>query len=157
MPDPPTLRVSVMQGEGAYGRHSRIPAAGGGMAIPMLEHAARRIALEAGGRPIVVADYGSSDGKNSLAPMRAAITVLRERIGRERPIIVCHTDLPGNDFSTLIGLIESDPESYGRAGGSFSRQREAPRRLPADHGHWLWPNENGRTGKGAMTARGAGR
>jgi S-adenosylmethionine-dependent carboxyl methyltransferase len=46
--------------------------------------------------------------------MRAAITVLRERIGRERPIIVYHTDLPGNDFSTLIGLIDSDPESYGR-------------------------------------------
>ena len=114
MPDVPTLRVSVMEGEGAYGRHSRIPAAGGGMAIPMLEDAARRIALEAGGRPIVIADYGSSDGKNSLAPMRAAITVLRERIGRERPIIVCHTDLPGNDFSTLIDLIDSDPESYGR-------------------------------------------
>jgi len=114
MPDTPTLRVSVMEGEGAYGRHSRIPAAGGGMAIPMLEDAARRIALEAGDRPIVIADYGSSDGKNSLAPMSAAIAVLRERIGRERPIIVCHTDLPGNDFSTLIGLIESDPESYAR-------------------------------------------
>ena len=114
MPDAPTLRVSVMEGEGAYGRHSRIPAAGGGMAIPMLEDAARRIALEVGDRPIVIADYGSSDGKNSLSPMRAAIAALRERIGRERPIIVCHTDLPGNDFSTLIGLIESDPESYGR-------------------------------------------
>ena len=114
MPDTPTLRVSVMEGEGAYGRHSRIPAAGGGMAIPMLEDAARRIALEAGDRPIVIADYGSSDGKNSLSPMSAAIAVLRERIGRERPIIVCHTDLPGNDFSTLIGLIESDPESYAR-------------------------------------------
>src|SRR5271165_2397765 len=59
----------VMEGDGAYGRHSRIPAAGGGMAIPMLEDAARRIAWEAGDRPIVIADYGSSDGKNSLAPM----------------------------------------------------------------------------------------
>ena len=114
MPEAPTLRVSVMEGEGAYSRHSRIPAAGGGMAIPMFEDAARRIALEAGDRPIVIADYGSSDGKNSFAPMRAAIAALRERIGRERPIIVCHTDLPGNDFSTLIGSIESDPESYGR-------------------------------------------
>jgi SAM dependent carboxyl methyltransferase len=114
MPDAATPHVSVMEGAGAYGRHSRIPAAGGAIAIPMLEEAAWRVALESSDRPIVIADYGSSDGKNSLAPMRAAIKVLRERIGRERPIIVCHTDLPGNDFSTLISLIESDPESYRR-------------------------------------------
>jgi hypothetical protein len=112
MSDQPTSHVSVMEGGGAYGRHSRIPAAGGGLAIPLLEEAARRIALDAGDRPIVIADYGSSDGKNSLSPIRAAIAVLRQRIGRQRPIMVCHSDLPGNDYSTLFELMASDPGSY---------------------------------------------
>lgn len=112
MSDQPTPHVSAMEGGGEYGRYSRIPAAGGGLAIPLLEEAAQRVALDAGDRPIVIADYGSSDGMNSLAPMRAAIAVFRKRVGRARPILVCHTDLPGNDFSTLFGLIANDPGSY---------------------------------------------
>ena len=114
MSDQPTPHVSAMEGGGDYGRHSRIPAAGGGLAIPLLEEAAQRVALDAGDRPIVIADYGSSDGMNSLAPMPAVIAVLRKRVGRARPIWVCHTDLPGNDFSTLFGLIIDDPGSYAR-------------------------------------------
>jgi hypothetical protein len=114
MSDEPTAHVSAMEGGGAYGQHSRIPAAGGSLAIPLLEEAARRIALDAGDRPIVLADYGSSDGKNSLAPMRAAIAVLRGRVGQARPIVVCHTDLPGNDYSTLFEFMANDPGSYAR-------------------------------------------
>ena len=34
------------------------------------------------------------------------------RAGRQRPIFVCHTDLPANDFSEMFALLESDPESY---------------------------------------------
>ena len=81
-------------------------------AIPLLEKAAQQISLDSGDRPIVIADYGSSQGKNSLAPMRAAIAALRMRVGRQRPIFVCHTDLPANDFSEMFALLESDPESY---------------------------------------------
>jgi hypothetical protein len=114
MSDASTAHVSAMEGGGAYGRHSRIPAAGGGLAIPLLEEAAPRIALDAGDRPIVIADYGSSDGKNSLAPMRAAIAVLRQRIGHTRPIMVCHTDLPGNDYSILFEFMANDSGSYAR-------------------------------------------
>ena len=67
-----------------------------------------------GDRPIVIADYGSCEGKNSLAPMRAAIAVLRARAGQRRPIFVYHTDLPANDFSTMFEMLESDPDSYVR-------------------------------------------
>ena len=116
MSDTPTRHVSAMEGKGAYNRHAAIPAAGGALAIPLLEEAARRIPLDAGDRPVVVADYGSSQGKNSLAPMRAAIVTLRARIGPERPVLVYHTDLPGNDFSELFSLLETDPDSYLRAG-----------------------------------------
>src|SRR5262249_16668195 len=62
--------------------------------------------------PLIVADYGSSQGRNSLGPLGAAIGVLRERSGADRPICVVHTDLPGNDFSALFQIIANDPESY---------------------------------------------
>jgi hypothetical protein len=104
--------IGVMEGKGFYNKYSAIPGAGGALALPLLEQAARLIHLDGGDRPIVIADYGSSEGKNSLAPMRAAIAVLRARAGPQRPIIVYHTDLPANDFNTLFEVLESDPDSY---------------------------------------------
>jgi hypothetical protein len=112
MSDAPRVHVSAMEGKGAYNRNAAIPASGGTLAIPLLEKAAQQISLDSGDRPIVIADYGSSQGKNSLAPMRAAIAALRLRAGRQRSIFVCHTDLPANDFSEMFALLESDPESY---------------------------------------------
>ena len=82
-------------------------------------------------RAIVIADYGSSVGRNSLAPIAAAIRVLRARAGAERPISVVHADLPRNDFSSLFQTLETNPASYLHddpasfaftAGRSFYRQ-----------------------------------
>ena len=102
----------VMEGKGAYNLHARIPARGGALALPFLEKAAREIALGSDDQPVVIADYGSSQGKNSLAPMRVVIRKLRERFGPERPILVFHIDQPSNDFSTLFGVLSSDPDRY---------------------------------------------
>jgi hypothetical protein len=112
MPDAPRVHVSAMEGKGAYNRNAAIPASGGAFAIPLLEKAAQQISLSSDARPIVIADYGSSQGKNSLTPIRSAIAILRRRAGRQRSIFVCHTDLPANDFSEMFSLLESDPESY---------------------------------------------
>lgn len=112
MLDQPVPHVSAMEGKGVYNRHATIPAAGGAQALPFFEEAARRIGLDPRDRPIVIADYGASQGKNSLAPMRAAIAALRGRAGPQRPIKVFHTDLPSNDFSTLFEVIQNDPDSY---------------------------------------------
>ena len=106
--------VGVMEGKGFYNKYAAIPASGGALALPLLEEAARQVSLDSTDRPIVMADYGSSQGKNSLAPMRAAIAVLPARVGAQRPIMVYHPDLPGNDFNTLFEVLESDPASYLR-------------------------------------------
>jgi S-adenosylmethionine-dependent carboxyl methyltransferase len=103
---------SVMEGGGSYNLHARIPASGGNFALPLLEEAARKVALEASDRPIVIADYGSSQGKNSLAPIRAAIRILRERVGRDRAISVVHVDQAANDFNILFNVVHDDPERY---------------------------------------------
>src|SRR5271165_1092804 len=103
-----------MEGHGAYNRSSRVQATGSSAAVPSLEKAARQVDLAAPPEPIVIADYGSSEGHNSLSPLTAAIGALRERIGRERAISVVHTDLQGNNFTALFKVLASDPDSYLR-------------------------------------------
>lgn len=103
-----------MEGHGAYNRSSRVQAAGSSPAVPLLEKAAQQVSLAASPEPIVIADYGSSEGHNSLAPLSVVMRILRERVGRARAISVVHTDLPGNDFSALFQTLASDPDSYLR-------------------------------------------
>jgi hypothetical protein len=63
-------------------------------------------------RPLAIADYGSSQGKNSLGPMRIAIERVRGRVGPNRPISVFHIDQPSNDFNTLFEVLDADPDRY---------------------------------------------
>ena len=89
---------SVMEGRGAYNKHVRLPAGGAALALPLLEKAIQNLKFDLDGRPIVIADYGSSQGKNSLAPVHFAIRKLRSRIGEDRPTVVFHIDQATNDF-----------------------------------------------------------
>jgi hypothetical protein len=102
----------VMEGKGAYNKHATIPAGGIALALPLLAKAVQNIELESGDQPVVIADYGSSQGKNSLAPIRVAIRNLRPRLGAHRPIFVYHIDQPSNDFNTLFEVLDSDPDVY---------------------------------------------
>jgi hypothetical protein len=102
----------AMEGGGAYNKNATLQASGGAIALPHLENAARSIALDADKQPIVIADYGSSQGRNSLLPMRVAIEVLQTRRGSGRPILVYHEVLPANDFNALFEVLDKDPQSY---------------------------------------------
>jgi hypothetical protein len=112
MSDEARIPHGVMEGKGAYNRHAKLPAGGAALAIPLLENAVQRVAIDHGDRPLVIADYGSSQGKNSLAPMRIAIEGLRSRAGANRPIFVYHIDQPSNDFNSLFEVLDSDPDRY---------------------------------------------
>jgi SAM dependent carboxyl methyltransferase len=110
-----TLTISthgVMEGGGSYNLHAKLPAGGGSLALPYLEKAAQTCALPPASNAIVVADYGSSQGKNSLSPMRAAIRCLRRRVGNEQSVMVVHVDQRANDFNTLFDVLHKDPERY---------------------------------------------
>jgi SAM dependent carboxyl methyltransferase len=107
-----------MEGHGAYNRNSRVQAGVLSPALAMLEAAAGKLTLPQEQQLIVIADYGSSQGHNSLIPMQAAINVLRTRIGSNREISVVHTDLPENDFTTLFQTLITSPESYLRNDGA---------------------------------------
>jgi SAM dependent carboxyl methyltransferase len=103
-----------MEGHGAYNRNSRVQAAGLAAAIPLFKQAAAAVSLASPPEPILIADYGASEGHNSLVPMGEAIGALRQRVGPSRAILVAHTDLPSNDFSALFETLENDPDSYLR-------------------------------------------
>ena len=102
----------VMEAGGSYNLHAKIPAGGGSLALPYLEKAARSCVLSPGSNAIVIVDYGSSQGKNSLSPMHAAIRCLRARIGNERSVMVVHVDQHANDFNTLFDVLHRDSERY---------------------------------------------
>jgi SAM dependent carboxyl methyltransferase len=102
----------VMEGRGAYNKHAKLPADGAALALPLLAPATRDVELGVGEEPIVIADYGSSQGKNSLAPIQAAIRGLRKRIGSQRAISVFHIDQSANDFNSLFEVLDTDPNRY---------------------------------------------
>ncbi|RUM15935.1 SAM-dependent methyltransferase [Rhizobium fabae] len=111
MPGGPTRSdLAAMQGGGFYNRHSAMQAAGIAALLPVWEAACRTVDISDG--PVTIVDYGCSQGRNSMIPMRKAIDVLRFRAGAIIPIEVVHTDLPSNDFSSLFETLISDPNSY---------------------------------------------
>lgn len=108
----PVSFYGTMEGNGAYNKYAKLPAAGGALAIPLWEETVKNVELEAGDHPVVIADYGSSQGKNSLLPMQVAIKTVRNRLGPNRPISVFHIDQPSNDFNTLFEVLDADPDQY---------------------------------------------
>jgi hypothetical protein len=105
---------AAMEGRGSYNKHAILPAVGAAFALPHLERAVAAAPLEPAGQPIVIADYGSSQGRNSLAPMRVAIEAVRARVGADRPVIVYHIDQPSNDFNSLFEVLDAHPDRYSR-------------------------------------------
>ncbi|WP_413990036.1 SAM-dependent methyltransferase [Labrys okinawensis] len=102
--------LSAMEGDGFYNRHSAMQAAGIELLSSLWQMACQTVTIDDG--PLTIVDYGSSQGRNSMAPLRMAIEVLRCRAGSNVPIEVIHTDLPSNDFSALFEALENEPNSY---------------------------------------------
>jgi SAM dependent carboxyl methyltransferase len=99
-----------MQGAGFYNRHSAMQAAGIARVLSLWASACRSVPV--GTEPLVIVDYASSQGRNSMTPVRLAIEAVRGRCGDGKLVEVIHTDLPSNDFSSLFTALRDDPESY---------------------------------------------
>jgi gibberellin A4 carboxyl methyltransferase len=92
--------TSGMKGDGFYDRHSSPQFAAIAAVLPWLEHAVGRMDLSRAATPIVVVDYGCSEGRNSIAAMQEIVAALRRRT--PRPIQIVHSDLPTNNFNQLF-------------------------------------------------------
>ena len=105
-----------MDGAGFYNEHSAQQQQAAAAGVSMLEQAASEVPLPRDG-PVVVADFGASEGRNSLRPLGAALDRIRARPeGATPPVWVVHTDLPGNDYSSLFETVARDPHTYARPG-----------------------------------------
>ena len=106
------MREPTMEGDGYYNRHSQLQARSAKEADGVLERALAAVSVPLG--PISIADFGSSQGRNSFHPLALALDRLTERVGPSRDITVVHTDLPHNDFTSLFVTLETAPDSYKR-------------------------------------------
>ena len=107
------MTESVMQGHGYYNAQSELQARSAQASDPILDTALRELAIPATG-PITLADFGSSQGRNSLRPIGRALSALIARGGADRDFAVIHTDQPHNDFASLFTLLQESPDSYLR-------------------------------------------
>ena len=118
--------TSGMKGDGFYDANSSGQRASIDILLPWIDQAAERLTAPESGHPLAIADYGSSEGKNSLRSTGRAIEALRRR-GIAHPICAFFTDLPTNNFNQLFrNLCEDGALPDARAdvfpaavGGSF--------------------------------------
>ena len=90
----------AMTGGGYYNAHSPQQAEIAEASLEAVRRAAEAVPASVTAATIV--DYGSSQGRNSVAPLRAIIAGLRAGRAARGPLTVVHTDLPSNDWTTLF-------------------------------------------------------
>jgi hypothetical protein len=106
------MTETVMRGHGYYNTHSELQARSGEVSDPVLDAALRAATIPASG-PLTIADFGCSQGRNSMRPMDRALAALLARTGDDRDVVVIHIDQPHNDFASLFALLEGET-SYRR-------------------------------------------
>lgn len=104
------MNEPIMEGHGYYNAHSELQARSAEEADRMLERALSSVAISPG--PLTIADFGASQGHNSMRPMALALDKLAARAGQDRDVMVAHTDLPHSDFTSLFEMLASAPDSY---------------------------------------------
>lgn len=92
-----------MVGQGFYDRNSAPQWRAIEAVLPWLGAAAASLPLDDQAPALTVADFGCSEGRNSLEVMRHLVPHLRAR--SDRPVLTVHSDLPTNDFSGLLARL----------------------------------------------------
>lgn len=99
-----------MVGGGYYDAHSSFQARTAASGSALLARAVDALTLPANGQA-TVADYGCSEGRNSMAIVGEALTLLAARGAIDMAVL--HNDLPTNDWGTLAANL-AGPDSYLR-------------------------------------------
>jgi gibberellin A4 carboxyl methyltransferase len=117
-----------MKPHGFYNQHSAPQLQSITAVLPWLLEAISSINFSDAKGPVLVADFGASEGRNSVAAMRQVVPAIRART--ERPIQVILSDLATSDFNQLfVNLMPggqsafAEPDVYSAAvGGSMFDQ-----------------------------------
>ena len=107
-----------MKGDGYYDDHSTPQMAAIEAVLPWLEEAVGRMELPAPERPIVIADFACSEGRNAIAAARRVIAAIRRP--DERPIQMVFSDLPTNNFNQLFANLYPPGQPASASADVFS-------------------------------------
>jgi len=92
--------------------------------LPFLQSSAKDAVLPPSlPQPFVIADFGCSQGANSMLPVHLIIQEIERRVPGSQ-FQVFHIDLPQNDFGSLFEVLETSATSY-------VKQSKSPRVYPA--------------------------
>ena len=169
-----TAVITGMVGHGFYNQHSAPQMAAIDYVLPWLDAACSSLPLSDSSPTVGLADFGCSEGRNSIAVMKRFATALREHTSK--PIQTIHSDLPTNDYTELFtnlrpggrAVFESAETYSAVVGGSMFDQLLPPRsihlattfnaigflsRRPIDRlSHYILPNgPSARRGVGSVS------
>lgn len=120
-----TTQAGATMGMGAsYNSSSKIQLSTIDLSLPTVRKAIDVLDIESSSSsPLIVADFGSAQGLNSLHIMKTIIHYLQEMKKNTRELLVVHNDLPTNDWTSIFRLLADDKSYYGFASGrSFYEQ-----------------------------------
>ncbi len=111
--------IAGMVGGGYYNQHSAPQMASIDFVLPWLDDAIASMPLsDAGPTTIGLADFGCSEGGNSIAVMQRLVSAFRKR--SSRPIQTHHVDLPTNDYREFFKNLRPDGRSVFEAAETYS-------------------------------------
>lgn len=121
-----------MVGHAFYNAHSAPQMSAINYIVPWMNDAVSELHLDDMRETIGLADFGCSEGRNSIEMMKRLVAAFRRKT--ERPILTIHSDLSTNDFSELFkGLRPDDRPAFSQAdvysvavGGSMFEQLLPP-------------------------------
>ncbi|CAF1132389.1 unnamed protein product [Didymodactylos carnosus] len=135
--------TTLVMSEG-YNENSRPQLVSVDSTISYIREAVDMLDIQPSSSPLIIADFGSAHGYNSMHAMKMIIQCLKEvnKVEDEKQILVVHNDLPTNDWITLFDLLNKDNSYHGVANGrSFYESCLPPNSLSIGYSstslHWL--------------------
>jgi hypothetical protein len=111
---------------GCYNLHSSQQMRAVELSLPFIQQAIDILDLSnvSTTQPLIIADFGSSHGLNSMYAMKSIIECIQKlKNEQQRSFLIVHNDLSTNDWTTLFDLLNKDGNYYGLANGrSFYEQ-----------------------------------
>jgi hypothetical protein len=113
--------------------------------IPFIEKAIDVLDIVPSSFPIIIADFGSSHGANSIYAMKIIIDYIKKLKQTNQSFLIIHNDLPTNDWTSVFNILNDDKTYFGLANGhSFYEQCLPSNSLTIAYSstsiHWLSRN-----------------
>ncbi|CAF3969118.1 unnamed protein product [Adineta steineri] len=115
--------------------------------MPFIKNAVENLNISRGNWPVLIADFGSSHGKNSMDAIKSIINYAKELKKTDRQFLSVHIDLPTNDWTAFFDYSNEQHEKKEKnffslaTGQSFYKQCLPPNCLTIGYSsgsiHWL--------------------